>query len=350
MRSPGDANDLVELACDATPACATSPSGPCERNGKEREGAFPATAEALASATPRIAFARPYSVDFTGWLDDFSHSGNYDAMGGFARIGTHVNAFSLKNGVLAPIAPALRGDDIATQPRRTGQNNRCPGSARARPAATARCRSCRSTDFNCDPTQIPPGDEARSSTARRGVVAGAALRARAGAAAATTAGRRYTVELDNAFGLVQGGDVRVAGVNAGRCRGDSLDQRTQKALVEVEITEHGLRLPARGRVLRDAPAVAARRVLPGLPARAPRSRSCPTGGRVPVEQTASTIPPDLIQNIMRLPYRERFRLILNEFGAGLAGRPEDLNEAIRRAVPALRQTARLLRVLANHDR
>ena len=78
-------------------------------------------------------------------------------------------------------------------------------------------------------------------------------------------------------------------------------------------------------------------------------RELPPGSRVPVKQTASTIPPDLIQNIMRLPYRERFRLILNEFGAGVAGRPEDLNEAVRRAVPALRQTSRLLEVLARHD-
>jgi ABC-type transporter Mla subunit MlaD len=70
---------------------------------------------------------------------------------------------------------------------------------------------------------------------------------------------------------------------------------------------------------------------------------------VPVGQTASTIPADLIQNIMRLPYRERFRLIINEFGAGLAGRPEDLNAAVRRGVPALRQTSRLLEVLAEHD-
>ena len=44
-------------------------------------------------------------MDFTGWLDDFSHSGNYDANGGVSRIGTHINAFTLKNGVLAPLAP-----------------------------------------------------------------------------------------------------------------------------------------------------------------------------------------------------------------------------------------------------
>jgi hypothetical protein len=69
-----------------------------------------------------------------------------------------------------------------------------------------------------------------------------------------------------------------------------------------------------------------------------------------VERTTSTIPPDLVQNTMRRPYAERFRLVLNEFGVGLAGRPEDLNDAIRRGVPALRQTARVLAILAEHDR
>jgi hypothetical protein len=52
---------------------------------------------------------------------------------------------------------------------------------------------------------------------------------------------------------------------------------------------------------------------------------------------------------MRLPFRERFRLILSELGAGLAGRPDDLNAAIRRAVPALRQSSRLLKILADHN-
>ena len=51
--------------------------------------------------------------------------------------------------------------------------------------------------------------------------------------------RGYTVELDNAFGLVEGGDVRVAGAIAGKVVSLDLDRRTQKALVEVEITEKG---------------------------------------------------------------------------------------------------------------
>ena len=154
IRRPGAANDLVELA-RLTPPLRDIAVGPVRRNGKEREGALPATAEALSSATPRIAFARPYSVDFTGWLDDFSHSGNYDAMGGFARIGTHVNAFSFKNGVIEPIAPALRAESLKSLAM-LGQNNRCPGSAE-RDTGDRSTPLRPSPEFNCDPTQVPPG-------------------------------------------------------------------------------------------------------------------------------------------------------------------------------------------------
>ena len=48
---------------------------------------------------------------------------------------------------------------------------------------------------------------------------------------------------------------------------------------------------------------------------------------------------------MRRPYRERLRIILDELGAGVAGRADDLNETIRRASPALRETDRVLDVL-----
>ena len=160
--------------------------------------------------------------------------------------------------------------------------------------------------------------------------------------------RRYTIELDNAFGLVEGGDVRVAGANAGQVLRLDLDRRTQKALVEVEIDEPGFGSLRSDVFCESRPqSPIGEYFLDCLPGTA--RRELPPGSRVPVSQTASTIPPDLIQNIMRLPYRERFRLIINEFGAGLAGRPEDLNEAIRRGVPALRQSSRLLEVLADHD-
>jgi ABC-type transporter Mla subunit MlaD len=70
---------------------------------------------------------------------------------------------------------------------------------------------------------------------------------------------------------------------------------------------------------------------------------------VPVEQTTSTIPADLVNNIMRRPYRERFRLIITTLGTGLAGRPEDLSEALRRAHPGLRETSRVLQILGDQN-
>ena len=154
LRRPGRANDLVEVL-RGTPPLRDIAVGPVRRNGEEREGALPAAAEALEGATPRIAFARPYSVDFTGWLDDFSHSGNVDAMGAFARIGTHVNAFSLKNGVLSPLAPAARAPGLK-ELLDVGQYNRCPGSVeRDRGDGSMPWRP--SEDFNCDPSQLPVG-------------------------------------------------------------------------------------------------------------------------------------------------------------------------------------------------
>jgi phospholipid/cholesterol/gamma-HCH transport system substrate-binding protein len=155
-KAAGGSNDLIDLAL-ATIRLRPIAVGPVERNGKEREGAFPATAEALISATPRLAFVRPYSVDFTGWLDDFSHSGNFDALGGFSRIGTHANAFTLKSGpVAAPLAPIARADDIK-ELALVGQNNRCPGSAE-RDTGEGTLPFKPTPDFNCDPTQLPPGN------------------------------------------------------------------------------------------------------------------------------------------------------------------------------------------------
>jgi ABC-type transporter Mla subunit MlaD len=73
-----------------------------------------------------------------------------------------------------------------------------------------------------------------------------------------------------------------------------------------------------------------------------------SGGTVPVRQTESPIPADLVGNVMRLPYRERFSIILGELGAGLAARGGDLNETIRRAIPAMTETDRVLKVLADN--
>jgi phospholipid/cholesterol/gamma-HCH transport system substrate-binding protein len=70
---------------------------------------------------------------------------------------------------------------------------------------------------------------------------------------------------------------------------------------------------------------------------------------LPLENNGKTVDLDLIQNIQRLPYRDRFRIILNDLGASLAGRGEDLGQVIDRANPALRQTDRVLAILAEQN-
>jgi phospholipid/cholesterol/gamma-HCH transport system substrate-binding protein len=71
---------------------------------------------------------------------------------------------------------------------------------------------------------------------------------------------------------------------------------------------------------------------------------------LPVENNGKAVDIDLINNISRIPYRDRFRLILNDLGAGLAARGEDLGEIVDRANPALRQTNRVLSILAQQNR
>jgi ABC-type transporter Mla subunit MlaD len=71
---------------------------------------------------------------------------------------------------------------------------------------------------------------------------------------------------------------------------------------------------------------------------------------LPVEQTTTPVTEDLIRDVMRLPYRQRLSIILNEFGAGLAGRGKDLREVIRGANPALREFDRVIKILANQNK
>jgi phospholipid/cholesterol/gamma-HCH transport system substrate-binding protein len=70
---------------------------------------------------------------------------------------------------------------------------------------------------------------------------------------------------------------------------------------------------------------------------------------LPLENNGKAVDLDLINNINRVPYRDRFRLILNDLGAGLAARGDDLGAIIDRANPALRQTNNVLNILAQQN-
>ncbi|HYH58680.1 MAG TPA: MlaD family protein [Thermoleophilaceae bacterium] len=176
------------------------------------------------------------------------------------------------------------------------------------------------------------------------------LAAAAGAVVLTGAseeskGKTYWVEFDNAFGLVEGGDLKIGGVRAGTVNKFELTEtEPYRVLVQVEVSEPGfdaLRSNAECRV-RNQSLIGEYYVDCEVGTAADL---LPVDGVVPVERTSSSIPPDLIANVMRRPYRERFRLILSELGVGLAGRPEDLNEVIRRAHPALREVTETLAIL-----
>src|SRR5215208_6311810 len=178
------------------------------------------------------------------------------------------------------------------------------------------------------------------------VGAGVAAVATASAGSDDPSRPTYTIELDNAFGVTEGADVKVAGVRAGRVSGMRVDRKSKRALVDITIDKTGF-----GSLRTDAFCETRPQSLIGeyfvdcRPGKDPKR--LPRGATIPVEQTASTIPLDLINNIMRRPYRERLRIILDELGAGVGGRASDIQATVRRAVPALRETDEVLAILAD---
>lgn len=70
---------------------------------------------------------------------------------------------------------------------------------------------------------------------------------------------------------------------------------------------------------------------------------------LPVQNTSSPVDIDLLGDISRMPERERLTIILNELGAGLAGRGSDLKEVVQRANPALREFDTVLSILASEN-
>ncbi|MDP9385715.1 MAG: MlaD family protein, partial [Actinomycetota bacterium] len=180
------------------------------------------------------------------------------------------------------------------------------------------------------------------------IASAAAALVAAGAGGDADRAGRFTVELDNAFGLVEGGDLKIAGVRAGTIKKMRVDEDTKRALVDFEITKRGF-----GSLRTDAFCESRPQSLIGeyfldcAPGTAPKELR--PGSKIPVERTASTVPVDLLNNVLRRPYRERLRIILDELGAGVGGRAEDLNAAIRRLSPALRETNKTLRLLGDQN-
>jgi phospholipid/cholesterol/gamma-HCH transport system substrate-binding protein len=176
--------------------------------------------------------------------------------------------------------------------------------------------------------------------------------------------------------VVDGEDVRINGARVGSVESvdvampDELvsekDGRLQpapgKAIVVLKIDDPGFRdfradatCQIRQQALIGEKFVDCRPTLP----RAPGSQPPPPLREIPdgqpgagqhlltLERNGSTVEPDLVNNILRRPYAERFRLLLNELGAGFAARGDDIADIIRRGNPVLRDTDTVLAILAS---
>jgi phospholipid/cholesterol/gamma-HCH transport system substrate-binding protein len=147
IRRMGANNDLVELTQTLTPLAHIAVDT-AQRDGASRAGAFPESTKALKGSAPIIAFGRPYTPDLFGWFDDFSTTGNYDALGQISRTQTIFNNTSADASVLnslglggqLPSAPGLLQIGNGGKPFpaelqqkllqglvRSQQFNRCPG-------------------------------------------------------------------------------------------------------------------------------------------------------------------------------------------------------------------------------
>jgi phospholipid/cholesterol/gamma-HCH transport system substrate-binding protein len=179
---------------------------------------------------------------------------------------------------------------------------------------------------------------------------------------------------DNGGFMVTGEEVRVAGATVGEIESvgvtmpgevDSYeDGRPQavpgKAVIAMKIEDPGFQdfrsdasCLIRPQSLIGEKFVDCRPTLPRAPGSepAPALKKIPEGepgeGQylLPFENNSTSVDPDLINNINQLTYVQRFRLILNELGAGLAGRGEDVEEVVKRANPVLRDADRLFGIL-----
>jgi len=181
---------------------------------------------------------------------------------------------------------------------------------------------------------------------------------------------------DNAGFVVDGEDVRIAGATVGTVKdvtvtlpGEPVRRNGNdwpgKAAIVLDISDSGFQ-----DFLQDASCLIRPQSLLGekyvecepTQPRAPGSQAPPPLEQIPdgeigagqyalpIENNGKQVDLDLVNDIMQEPEVERFRLILNDLGAGLAARGPDLAEVIRRADPALQETDKVLATLAAQNK
>ena len=174
---------------------------------------------------------------------------------------------------------------------------------------------------------------------------------------------RVRAIFNNAAFVIPGMDVKVAGVRAGKIEALDLTSDHKAAVVlNIENPDYqDFRENAFCRI-RPQSLIGERYIdckpqepLPAGVAQPPlltKITSGPGEGQylLPSSRTATSVDLDLINNVMRLPYRERFTIILNEFGTALAGNGQELNAALKVSDPALKEFGDVLEILARQNK
>jgi phospholipid/cholesterol/gamma-HCH transport system substrate-binding protein len=188
-------------------------------------------------------------------------------------------------------------------------------------------------------------------------------------------GYRVRAIFDNGAFMVSGEQVRVAGANVGEIeevnvsmpgepvayRHGKAVEKPGKAIIVMNITDPGFQdfrrdasCLIRPQSLIGEKFVDCRPTLPRAPGTEPPPplKKVPDGHPgageylLPLGSNGTSVDPDLINDIQTLPYAQRFRLIFNELGAGLAGRGEDIEVLVKRANPVLRDVDRVFGILS----
>ena len=163
VRRPGRRQRPVRAPAHLSAARGDRPGGEAaqhrlrhRRAGRGRDPRrLPGAVRGAADSIEILAHGRPYTPDFVGWMDDFSHTGTYDALGSFSRAQIYFNAFTLQDGLPAGdlLDPATQGQAFKSLAR-LRQVKRCPGAAEEAAAdgsnvfseAEQRALDCRESD------------------------------------------------------------------------------------------------------------------------------------------------------------------------------------------------------------